>query len=63
MNFIEMYAEEEQRAIARSTFTERKGFSPFTHNLVNDPTRIASVSEPPYFVCTMHNERALDELS
>jgi len=58
MGFIETYNECEKTAIGKSTFTERKIFSPFTHNLVNDPTRIASISELPYFVCTMHNQRA-----
>jgi hypothetical protein len=63
MSFIETYVEYERRAIATSTFTERKVFSPVMHNRVNDPTRIASVSELPYFVCTMHNERAEDAVN
>lgn len=60
MSFIEVYNECEKSAIANSTFIERKIFSPVTHVSENDPTRIASISELPYFVCTMQDGRAED---
>jgi hypothetical protein len=63
MDFIEQYIDCEKKAVGASTFTERIAFTPYTHNLVNDPTRIEFVSELPFFVCTMHTDRAEDTIN
>jgi len=53
--FINIYSELHYFNLRKSTFTERKIFSPYTHNLVNDPTIIDTEEELPFMCCTMQN--------
>jgi hypothetical protein len=61
--FINIYNELHYLNLRKSTFTERKIFSPYTHNLVNDPTVIDTEEELPFMCCTMQNSTMMRSIN